>query len=139
MDGVRCESVRSPRRGRPNRRIGGSSSAKAPGCLAERIALAEAEAAHRPDAENDGAPAPIGPAERAVADDEMPGLGAVLRRERLGDRLQLGLVSDVLRPPLEHDTETARDEIAASRGQDTRRVPGQVLRLALVRAGGKAD
>src|SRR3954462_1290639 len=116
MDVVGCESVRSPPWGRPNRRAARRSSAKAPGCLAERIALAEAEAAHRPDAENDGAPAPIGPAERAVADDEMPGLGAVLRRERLGDRLQLGLVSDVLGHTLEHDIETACDEIAASRG-----------------------
>src|SRR4051794_20832658 len=72
------------------------STAKAPGCLAERIALAKAEPAHRPDAEDDGASAPIGLAERAVADDEMPGVGAVLRRERLGNRLQFGLVRDLL-------------------------------------------
>ena len=60
------------------------STAKAPGCLAERIALAEPEAAYRPDAENDGAPAPIGFAERPIADDEYPGEVASLANGSFG-------------------------------------------------------
>src|SRR5919198_286406 len=115
------------------------SIAKAPGCLTECVALSEAEAAPWPHAEDDGALARAVVAEGAVADDEMPGLGPVLRCECLGDRLQLGLVGDLLGDTLEHDVEPTFGEVAAPGGQDAGGVLGEVLRLALVWTGGDPD
>jgi hypothetical protein len=69
----------------------------------------------------------------------MPRLSAVLRHERLSDRLQFGLIGDLLGRALEHDIETAIHEIAASGGQDAAGVLGEILRLALVRTSAKPD
>jgi general stress protein 26 len=41
--------------------------------------------------------------EPTVADDEMPDVGSVLRRERVSDRLQVGVVGDLLGRAREHD------------------------------------
>ena len=63
-----------------------------------------------------------------LSDDEIPGLGAVLRRERLGDRLSSpSSVICSARP--RHDIEPHFDEVAASGGQDARGVLGEVLAL----------
>jgi hypothetical protein len=70
--------------------------------------------------------------ERAVADHEMPRVSAVLRRKRLGDRLQRGVVGDVLGRALEHDVEAAFAQLAAAGREDARGVVRQVSRLALL-------
>src|SRR3984893_14020272 len=69
----------------------------------------------------------------------MPDFGAVLRRERLGDRLQLAVVRDLLGLALEHDIERPCGKVAAPGGKDAGGILGQVARLALFRAGAEPN
>src|SRR5690349_3197721 len=109
-----------------------SSRGESPGGLAGAVALAEPEAADRTQQEHERPPAQVAVAEGAVADHEAPGPGPVLRGERLGDGLQLGVVGDLLGGSLEHDIEGSLDKLAAARRQDARCVLREVPRLALV-------
>jgi hypothetical protein len=81
--------------------------------LAEVIALAKPQGAHRAYAEHEHTPTRAAVAERPVAHDEIPRAVGIFDGKRGREGLELGVIGHELGLPLEHDVERSLGEVAA--------------------------